>query len=67
MEKLQIQKLNSVAVEECEIDDALDIEFKPGLYKQVESFLNDENDGKKITIQQQMRHMEIYAKIESAT
>lgn len=67
MEKLQIQKLNSVAVEECEIDDALDIEFKPGLYKQVESFFNDEDDGKKINIQQQMRHMEIYAKIESAT
>ena len=28
---------------------------------------NDEDDDKKINIQQQMRHMEIYAKIESAT
>lgn len=67
MEKLQIQELNSVIVEECEIDDDLDREFKPGLYKQVESFLKNINDGKKITIQQQLKHMEIYAKMEKKT
>lgn len=64
METLQIQKLNSVAVEPCEIEDELDTKFKPGLYKQVESFLKNIEDGKKITIQQQLKHMDIYAKME---
>ncbi len=45
MEKLQIQKLGSVAMEFLEIDDKLDLEFKPGLYKQVEAFINSENVG----------------------
>lgn len=65
METLQIQKLNSVAVEPCEIEDELDTKFKPGLYKQIESFLKNIEDGKKITIQQQLKHMDIYAKMEN--
>lgn len=64
MEKLQVQELNSVAVEECEIDDALDREYKPGLYKQTESFLKKLDDGKKITIQEHLKHTEIYAQME---
>jgi predicted dehydrogenase len=40
METLQIQKIGSVAVEPVEIDDRLDKEFKPGLFKQTEAFLN---------------------------
>lgn len=39
LEKLQIQKLGSVAVSFVEIDDRLDVDYKPGLYKQVEAFL----------------------------
>ena len=39
METLQIQKIGSVAVEPVEIDDHLDKEFKPGLFKQTEAFL----------------------------
>lgn len=64
MEKLQMQKLNSVSVEEYEIDDALDKEYKPGLYKQTESFLKKLDDGKKITIQEHLKHTEIYAQME---
>jgi hypothetical protein len=44
LEKLQIQKNGSVAVEMVEIDDRLDKEFKPGLYKQVEAFVGEHTD-----------------------
>lgn len=39
MEKLQIQELGSVTAELIDIQDYLDVEFKPGLYKQTEAFL----------------------------
>jgi len=39
LEKLQIQKIGSAAIEMLEIDDSLDKDFKPGLYKQVEAFV----------------------------
>lgn len=64
MEKLQIQEKASVAVNPVNIDDRLDIEFKPGLYRQVESFLNSVDDGKKITIEEQLVHMDFYEKID---
>ena len=39
MEKLHRQKRGTVHIEELEIDDSLDIQFKPGLFLQVEAFL----------------------------
>ena len=45
MEKLQLQKIGSVAIEPCNIDDSLDTQFKPGLYRQVEAFLNGLPEG----------------------
>lgn len=42
METLQIQKIGSVSVENVKINDALDTEFKPGLFKQVQAFFNHE-------------------------
>lgn len=44
LEKLQIQKIGSVAIEILEIDDSLDKDFKPGLYKQVEAFVTGLTD-----------------------
>ena len=41
MESLQIQNFGSVAVNPIEIDDLLDKNFKPGLYKQTEAFINN--------------------------
>ncbi|WP_411751140.1 Gfo/Idh/MocA family protein [Serratia sp. (in: enterobacteria)] len=41
IEKLQIQKINSINSEFVEVDDSLDIKYKPGLYLQVKSFLSD--------------------------
>lgn len=63
METLQIQELGSVAVNPVEIDDLLDKEYKPGLYRQVQSFLENINDGKKITIEEQLGHLQFYEKI----
>lgn len=42
LEKLQILKHNTVSVDFVKIDDQLDLNFKPGLYRQTESFLNED-------------------------
>ena len=39
LEKLQIQNMNSVKIEFAEIDDHLDVEYKPGVYRETEDFL----------------------------
>ncbi len=41
LEDLYIQKIGSLISKKVVIDDNLDHEFKPGLYKQVESFINN--------------------------
>lgn len=65
MEKLQIQERGSVAVNPVEIDEELDLLYKPGLYRQTKSFLKEINDGKKITIAEQLEHMWAYEKMEN--
>lgn len=42
MEKLQVQKIGSVAIEMVELDYSLDTNFKPGIYKEVEAFIKDD-------------------------
>ncbi|MBP3505386.1 MAG: Gfo/Idh/MocA family oxidoreductase [Lachnospiraceae bacterium] len=64
MEQLKIQNINSIEINNVEIDDTLDKKFKPGLYKQVESFLNDLDDKKKITVHEQIEHMKFFAEME---
>lgn len=64
MEQLQIQNIGSVRVDPVEIDDAYDLEFKPGLFHMVEEFLNNKPSSKRITIQEQLENMDIYDKIE---
>lgn len=65
MEQLAIQNVGSVAVNSVEIEDELDKLYKPGFYKQTESFLKNINDGKKLTIREQLNHMDVYLKMES--
>ncbi len=61
METLQIQKLNSVAVEQYQVDDVLDKKFKPGLYLQTKSFL--ENDYSRFcSVFDQKVHLETFYK-----
>lgn len=64
MEKLFIQNKNSVVVEEVKIDDQIDVKFKPGLYKQVKAFLSEEIDPRLLTIEEQVKHLDFYDKIE---
>ncbi len=64
MEKLFIQNKGSIAVEEMNIDDKIDVEFKPGLYKQTKAFLSNEKDLRLLSIEEQLSHMDIYEKIE---
>jgi len=45
LEQLQIQKRGSVSIERVNVDDTLDLKYKPGLYLMVEDFLREENDG----------------------
>lgn len=64
MEKLAIQNIGSVAIDDVDINDKLDLEFKPGFYEEVESFIMEMDDGKKKTIQDQLRYMQYFDKIE---
>ena len=64
MEQLSVQKKGSVMLEKIDIEDKIDIEFKPGLYKQVEAFLFKINDDRLVSIEDQIDHMEFYEKID---
>ena len=59
LEKLQIQKLRSVAIEEVKIDDQLDIKYKPGLYHQIKAFLEGDTNNF-INIHQQSSRLIIF-------
>ncbi|OGE30432.1 hypothetical protein A3C59_00400 [Candidatus Daviesbacteria bacterium RIFCSPHIGHO2_02_FULL_36_13] len=61
MEKLHVQKNDSFEIMEVKIDDKLDRDFKPGLYKEVESFINGQRD--LCTIDEQFEHLKWYTKI----
>lgn len=70
LEKLQIQESGTFAVTEFPLDDTLDTLFKPGIYKQVQSFLGDRqslrsNDLKKnlCTIEEQVKNLKHYQQI----
>jgi predicted dehydrogenase len=52
LEKLQAQKPKSVAIEFVDIDDQLDVEYKPGFFKQTELFLKGANHGNFISVEQ---------------
>lgn len=64
LEELQIQELGSVKIEKGELDDQLDQEYKPGLYRQTKAFLYNEDDGIRKTLEEQIDHMGIYRQME---
>ena len=59
LEKLQIQKIGSVRVEEFPVDDSLDTSFKPGLYLQVQDFLDGGSD-KLCSLEEHLAACEFY-------
>ncbi len=63
MEQLSVQNINTVKILPVGIQDELDIKFKPGLYKQVEAFLEGKGSERLVSIDEQLKHMEWYSKI----
>ncbi len=64
LEKLQMQNIGRVAIDFVQIDDELDLKFKPGLYKAVTSFLDGKNN-RLPTIDEQINNLTFYETINS--
>lgn len=62
MEQLQIQNIGSVKVDPLEIDNSLDISFKPGLYLQTQAFLEGSLQ-RFCTLEEQVHHFDTFNKI----
>lgn len=61
LEKLSVQRKNSFEIANIEIDDKKDNEFKPGLFKEVKSFLGSKKN--LCTINEQIENISWYNKI----
>ena len=61
LEKLQIQFLGSVEIQNVDLEDEIDLQYKPGLYMQVKAFLN--SDPRLCTIAQQHDLLTFYEKM----
>lgn len=61
MESLQIQELGSVAINPVEINNKLDVDFKPGFYLQTKAFIEG-NYSRFCTIKEQKNHIDNYYK-----
>jgi predicted dehydrogenase len=59
LEKLQLQNIGNVAVNEVVIDDSIDTDFKPGFYRQVEAFLAAPM--RLLSIDAQLAHLECFS------
>lgn len=59
MEQLQVVLLGSTSMNNVELDDRLDKEFKPGLHGQTKAFL-DRDDRLFCTVEEQLRHYAVY-------
>ena len=62
MEQLQITQLGSVKIEPVPIEDKLDIDFKPGLFRQTEAFLNKDTMYF-CALEEQVEHTKMYSKM----
>jgi predicted dehydrogenase len=62
MEQLQVTSLSSIAVEKVLLDDDLDSRFKPGLYRQTQAFLS-QDESHFCTVEAQLVHAKIYSEM----
>lgn len=62
LEKLHVQKIGNTTIEEVSIDDELDNKFKPGIYREVQSFLGNQNGLP--SLEEQVESLEYYNKIK---
>lgn len=64
LEKLQAQKHNSFNIFSIKLDDKLDTDFKPGLYKETEAFLNNTSSNNSLcSIGEQINNLSWYRRI----
>jgi predicted dehydrogenase len=66
MEQLHQILLGSIKIERIELDDTLDVQFKPGLFNEVKTFIAGDYD-RSPTIQQQLVNIGIYAEMAGYT
>ena len=64
LEQLFVQNIGEVTLQQVELEDSLDKEYKPGLYRQVDDFLKGE-EGYLLSIQEHADHMRIYEQMEA--
>ena len=62
MEQLQLTPLGSLQVKPVNLDDELDHDFKPGLYRQTEAFLNGDTVDF-CTVEEQVKHTKLYSEM----
>ena len=60
LEKLQTQKINSLHTENIEIDNHLDLEFKPGIYRQTKAFLEEQPNSAFLNIHEHYENVTKY-------
>ena len=60
MEQLHVTKIGAVSVDRVQINDSLDLDFKPGLYRQTQAFIKGEC-GELCSLQEQVQMISIYS------
>jgi predicted dehydrogenase len=60
MEQLHVTKIGAVSLDRIQIDDSLDLNYKPGLYRQTQAFIQGEF-GEFCTLQEQVNMISIYS------
>ncbi|MDP3559727.1 MAG: gfo/Idh/MocA family oxidoreductase [Legionellaceae bacterium] len=58
LEKLAVQKIGSLVIEQIDLNDRIDIEYKPGYYSQVDLFLN--NQSELLSLREHLSHLEVF-------
>ncbi len=60
LEKLRVQKLNSIHTEDIDIDNQLDVDFKPGICRQTKAFLIEDTNPALLDIHEHYENVTAY-------
>jgi len=64
LEKLQVQNLGSMQISFVKLDDQIDEQYKPGLYREVEAFMKGDSSGAHLcSLDEQAEDVDFYEKI----
>lgn len=65
IEKLQMQDIGSIDTYDVKVNDENDLNFKPGLLDEVQAFIFNKDDKRKVLVKDQLDHLKFYEKIEN--